>query len=348
MKKILHVYPKLNIGGTEKVMENIIKNMDSQKYKFTILTEEKGTGEEIFLKLGVEIKQIKASDNYWGQVETFLQQEKFDVIHVHNYEKMGSMLKIAKNNNIKVRIAHSHVSRIAPVWMKFLKSMKSYTTKKYATHYVACSVDAAKWLFQRKSKKSSILKNGISPKIFQYDEKTREQVRKKLAIQPTDFVIGIVARLSKEKNHSFIIDLLANIKDSNIKLLVVGDGPLMQDLKEQVKSHALEKKVIFTGAVLNPENYYNALDLFVLPSFYEGLGLSAVEAQYNGLYTLVSTNVPVDADIKEGLFARIPLEQSIWKEKIIEKKKQKLSRCKIKSKEYDMKENIRVLERIYE
>ena len=347
MKKILHVYPKLNIGGTEKVIETIIAQLN-KKYTFQILIEENGSGEEVFKNLGIPIIKIPKQDQYWKLVEQFLKKEKFDIVHVHNYKDMGNFQKVAKKSSIKIRISHSHVARPSSKIIKFLKRIKSYKTEKYSTHFVACSKEAAQWLFQRNYQKSIILKNGIVKNKFTFDEQKRKEKREELALNSC-FVIGSIARISEEKNHFFFIEVLKELteKKKNIVWLVIGDGPLLKELKEKAKEYHLENSIIFLGSIINVQDYYHAFDLFVLPSKYEGLGISAVESQYNGLITLVSDSVPESVDIKENILERLSLNKELWVQKILEYEKN-YSRKKINSKEFDIKENIKVLERIYD
>jgi len=349
MKKILQVYPKLNIGGTEKVIENIIKILN-EKYEFWILTEEKGEMEENFVSIKAKIKQIKRGKNYWDEVSKFLKKEQFDCIHVHNYKDMGKMLKIAKKNNIKIRIAHSHVGRKENICLNFLKRIKSYPIEKYANHYVACSYDAAKWLFQRNYKKAILLKNGIDRKKFQYQKEKGFEIRKKYNIKENDFVIGIIARLSKEKNHQFLIEVFKNISKNNpsLKMMFVGDGPLRKELEEKCKQENIEKKVIFTGSVTNTEDFYSSFDIFVLPSLFEGLPVSLIEAQYNDIPCLISKNISKEVELEENNLQQLPLEEKIWCKKIEEIRKEPKIRKVVTSKKFDIEENIKVLEKIYE
>lgn len=348
-KKILHVYPKLNIGGTEKVIESIIKTLQN-KYEFWILTEEKGNMEEAFLSLNTKIKRIKKEKNYWKEVKDFFSKETFDIIHVHNYKDMGAMLKIAKKCHIKTRIIHSHVGRNESFLYNFLKRIKSYHVIIYATHYLACSSLAAKWLFQKKYQESIILKNGIDPKLFKYNEQIRNSIKEKYALDEKTFVIGTVARMSKEKNQIFLLHVLKKIQKEkqNVQLIFVGDGPLMEEIKEKTKELGLKDNVIFTGNVKDPEIYYSSFDLFVLPSLYEGLPLSLVEAQYNGLTSFCSNTISKEVDILENLLFTIPLDIDLWKNKIIDYINHQKTRPKITSKKFDMKENIKILERIYD
>lgn len=336
------------IGGTEKVMENIMNTLQ-EKYDFTILVEEKGEGEGAFRDLGIPIVCISKSKYYWQEVERFFKTSHFSALHVHNYKDMGAMLQMGKKCKIPILIAHSHVGRKENIIFNFLKRIKSYKTEKYATHFVACSFDAAKWLFQRHFSQSILLKNSIFIEKYQFQPLFRDEKRKEFYLQ-NKFVIGIVARLSKEKNHEFLLSVFQKVylQNPDVFLWMIGDGPLRESLEIKVQELGLQESVYFAGNVKDPSQYYSVFDLFVLPSFYEGLPMTILEAQYSGLPTFVSDQVTKDADLEEELFVRYPLKQDVWVQKILDISRCSHERRKIMSKKFDIKENMKVLERIYD
>ena len=349
MIKILYVYPQFNLGGTEMVLLNIIKNL-KHNYDITLLAEKKGNFEQEFEKYGAKIKYISFNDN--EKIYNFLKDENFDVIHTNTCAEMGQILKLSQKAGINIRIAHSHNARTdLPKLTRLLKIFKSRDIEKYANIFFACSIEAAKWLFPIKYRKSIIVKNGINIEDFKFNNLEKKRIRKQYNISDNDIVIGTVGRWSKEKNHIFllkVIQQLYNLKQ-NIKLIIVGDGPEKENLVQFINENNLEKCIFILGSQKNVNDYLSAMDIFVLPSYAEGLGLSIVEAQYNGLISIASNRVPDEADIGEKLFYKVKLDEAKWIDLIIKKINnndfnRKLS---ITSKKYDINDIINIVEEVY-
>lgn len=146
-------------------------------------------------------------------------------------------------------------------------------------------------------------------------------MRKDLGIAETDIIIGHVGSQKPQKNHSYLIDVFAEVckKSEAYKLVLVGDGPLMPEMKAKVRNLGLENKVMFLGTRNDAPRLFNAFDIFVLPSLFEGLGIVAVEAQANGLECILSTNVPKEADLTGVTYLDINIPAVVWAENIIKK-----------------------------
>lgn len=350
MKKILHVYPQLNIGGTEMVMLNIIRSLDKQKYSVDILVQKKGTFEDAFINEGVKIYYISKGSKYFKEVESFLNKKHYDIIHTHTSSEMGEILRISKRIKIPIRIAHSHNSRVDLNKIFYLyKIFRSHKIEKNANVFLACSLEAAKWLFPTKYRQAVILKNAVETEKFKFNIENRNIIRKNLNFSDDDFIVGMVSRISKEKNHIFIFNIIKDIikQNTKIKFLIIGDGPQKENLEAIIKEQKLYDNVYMLGSKNEIEKYLSAMDLFILPSLFEGLGISVIEAQYNGLYSIVSTGVPESADIGENIFKRIPLEQKKWISEILNKSKENKKRKEIKSQKYNFSEIKNTIEEIY-
>ena len=185
-----------------------------------------------------------------------------------------------------------------------MKNILRPFSKKYATHYFACTEHAGRWLFGNKAfddGKVFIVNNGINIDSYIFNEKTRKEKRNELNIKDTDIIIGHIGRFMKQKNHEFLIDVFKELykENSNYKLMLIGQGPLQDEIKQKVKDLCIEEAVVFLGQKSDANKYYQAMDLFLFPSLYEGLGMVFVEAQVSGLPSIASTEVPLIAKVSD-------------------------------------------------
>ena len=207
---------------------------------------------------------------------------------------------------MKVRIAHSHSTTNKKEHLRnFIKNILRLFSKKYATHYFACSELAGRWLFGDKTFNKgevTVINNAIELEKYKFNEQTRDSLRAKYGLT-NQFVIGHIGRFMSQKNHTFLIDIFYEVvkRQHNSKLLLIGDGPLYDEIVNKVHTLNLDDKVVFTGVKQNAYDYYNAMDVFVLPSLYEGLPVVGVEAQANGLPIVTSDTVTRDLNIAGGV-----------------------------------------------
>jgi glycosyltransferase involved in cell wall biosynthesis len=184
---------------------------------------------------------------------------------------------------------------------------------------IACSDDAAKWLFKRKAKSAQIVKNGIEYERFTFSGEKRKQIREELHLETGNEVIGHVGRFNRQKNHSFLIDVFAELANANDRavLLLVGDGPLRSEIEQKVRKLNLESKVFFLGIRSDIDRILQGMDLFVFPSFHEGLPVSLIEAQVAELPCLISDRVSREVDLGVHLVHYAPLgDPVLWAEQI--------------------------------
>ena len=197
-----------------------------------------------------------------------------------------------------------------------------------------------------------ILNNAIDLDKYKYSKKIRDKKREELGIKENAFVIGHIGRFVKQKNHEFIIDVFNEIhkENKNAILLLVGQGPLMDEMKEKVKGLKLTRCVKFLGQRNDANELYQAFDVFFFPSLYEGLGMVAIEAQVSGLPCVVSTEVPSIAKVTDCL-EFLELEDTIntWKNTILDKlnEKRKSHIEEVRKAGYDIKEEVKKLEKKY-
>lgn len=228
--------------------------------------------------------------------------KKYDVIHGHEPNTAFIYMKLAKKYGIKNRIIHSHNAKGADGMIKKARNfILNHYGLKYATDYCACSKKAAKYLYGT-TNHVNVINNAIDIDKFQFQPEVRNRMRKKLGVKNM-FVVGHVGRFAPQKNHEYIIDVFwqfhQKVQDS--KLVLIGDGELMDTIKQKVRTLHLEDAVLFEGVQNNVHEYMQAMDVFVLPSMYEGLPVVCVEAQAAGLSCIVSKEVTREIKITKNV-----------------------------------------------
>lgn len=309
---------ELGYGGTEAVVLNYYYHIPKKKIHIDFMIHAKTECHDNpihrrLIESGAEIfyvcpRNISIKKNRQDILEV-LKHHKYDIIHTHT-DAVGSLiLKLARKSGIKNRIAHSH-NTAHQLQIKDLKSFLHYvyletcrlSIRLVATHYMACSETAAEWLFGKRLtqqlRKVYILHNAIDTEKYQFLTEKREKIRKEMGIS-NKYVIGHVGRFAPQKNHIGLIDIFIEFhkKRPNAILLLIGEGILLEEIKNMVKKAGIEDSVIFTGAVSNVYDYMQGMDVFILPSLFEGLPVTAIEAQAEGLPVLISDNVSKQTDI---------------------------------------------------
>ena len=346
-------------GGVEAVVMNYYRNIDKNKIQFDFIFDDdsKNIPYKEIESLGGKIILIPPYQKifkYHKELKNVLKEGNYKIVHSHINVLSVFSLYAAKKANIPVRIAHSHSTTNKKEWKKnLLKQILRPLSKKFATHYFACTEHAARWMFNDKNFNNVyILNNAIDLDKFKYDKKTRDEKRKELNIKDDTFVIGHIGRFVKQKNHDFIIDVFNEIhkENKNSMLLLVGQGPLMDEIKEKVKQLKLTKNIKFLGQRNDVNELYQAFDTFFFPSLYEGLGMVVIEAQTSGLPCVASTEVPAIAKVTDNL-EFLELEDTIntWKNTILDKvgTKRKSYITEVKKAGYDIKTEVKKLENKY-
>lgn len=337
--KVLYVLnDTLHHGGTESVVLNYHDHIDKEKvqidYVLNTTKEELSTNSLIsaLLEKGINVysitprrKDAKSNREEYMQV---LAKGNYDIVHAHADAANNYFLKLAKEAGVRVRISHSHNTR-HQLKVNSLKSLIHYCylencrreVRKYATHYMACSIEAGRWLYGNKAVANNevyILNNAIDIGKYKFDASKREAIRQQLNIADKT-VIGHVGRFVEQKNHDFLIDTFAKMTLMNDKyvLLLVGDGTKRKSIEEKAKSIGINDRVIFYGNTDNVCDIYNAMDIFAFPSLHEGLSVVMIETQCNGLVSLVSDigTVSKDTAITE-LVQFEPLNVQRWAKRL--------------------------------
>ena len=311
--KILHVIVGFIGGGVEEFLYNNIINLPKEDYDISIVAYEKSLKECIdkFKKLDIKIYELNNSNVKDIQNNKFIyniiKKNKFDIVHVHMTEFSMYPCRVARLLNTKIIIAHSHNIFISNSFIENLKfKMHRKLTKLLSNRYMACSKGAAVSLFGKnnmKNEKVKIINNGINIERFRFNKDIRTSIRKKLKIKNDEILIGHIGRFTEQKNHKFILEIFDKICEmrENYKLLLIGEGHLKEEIKEYAEGLGLNDKVIFKENTEKIEEMYNAMDYFLFPSIYEGLGMVTIEAQVNGLKVLASDVIPQEANITNNI-----------------------------------------------
>lgn len=215
-------------------------------------------------------------------------------------------LKHAARKNIPVRILHMHSkAELGPYYKRFLGRIHKTKALKLATNLWACSRESADYFFGEGN--GVVVPNAIEQKAYLFSKDKRKRIRSKYCFG-NEIVVGTVGRLSEEKNQGYLIPVLKELiqRGHDAKVLIVGEGPLENSILEEASKQKLKSRVILAGAQSDIQAYLSSFDVFVLPSHYEALPLSLIEAQCNGLPCITTTNVSKEVDISNGII-HIPL-----------------------------------------
>lgn len=321
--RVLYFVDRMLRGGIQTFVLENMRHMDKNKIQIDYLLLDDGNHYELEDVLEKEGAIVYKLTGIWLRTpidfisyqkaihDFFARNNNYDVVHLHSSSKNWMVLYYAKKYGIKIRIAHSHnigFQTHSKAQLLLAEAFKPLL-KKYATHYFACSEDAGKWLFGDSS--VTVVHNAVDLKKFSYNAEKRKRIRKEYQLE-TAFVIGHVGRFTTQKNHSFLLEIFSEIvkKRPDAKLLLVGEGILENEIVEKANGMQLADKIVFSGFHSNVEEYMSAMDIFLFPSLFEGLGLVLIEAQANGLPCFTSdVVVPQEAKISE-LLNYISLEKS--------------------------------------
>lgn len=364
MIRVLHITPSMNRGGIETFLMNVYRKIDRNKIQFDFLlntnencaynSEIKNMGGRIFNVTPRKINYFKNKQ----ELNTFFKNHKeYQVVHQH-VTSLGNItpIKIAKKSGVENTIVHSHNTSVSghPI-NRILHKIDKKLLFKHTDYVLSCSTLAAKWILSNKDFENnnySKVMNGIEVDKFGYEHMARMRLRDQLNIT-NELLIGHVGRFSHQKNHKFLIEIFELIAqtESNAKLLLVGEGELKKDIQNLIKQKGLFNKVILIDSTSDIHKIYQAIDIFVFPSHYEGLGMVLIEAQASGLKCLTSDkSVPREVNVT-GQVMFLPLEdKNIWVEEIRNLNIDTIRTSeieKVKNKGYDINKVSKKLEDFY-
>ena len=349
-------------GGVEAVVMNYYRNIDRSNVQFDFICDEDSTNipyEEIE-KLGGKVILIPPYQNifkYQKKLREVLENGNYRIIHSHINTLSVFPLFAAKRAGVPIRIAHSHSTTNKKEWKKnLLKMCLKPFSKLYATHYFCCSEFAGRWLFGNKKYDIGevfLLNNAIDLEKFVYNEKIRKDKRYELGIKDEILVIGHIGRFVEQKNHERLIEIFSELhkQNNNSILLLAGQGPLQDKIKQRVKILGLENFVKFLGQRNDAVELYQAFDVLLLPSLYEGLPVVGVEAQAAGLLCLFSDDMTKEVKILETTkLVSLTIDNKKWADLLINlyKKNKRINTYdEMKKNGFNIKEEVKKLENKY-
>jgi len=369
MNKILIFGMTENAGGVESVIMNYYRKLDKNKNKIDFLCNtDKIAYESEINETGGKIYKITARSKNYKKYKKELKE--FYINHANEYDtiwinlcSLANMdyLKMAKKYKIKYRIIHSHNTENMDSKLRgILHRINKVFVKNYATDFWACSEEAGRWFYNKKIMNSDRyleVNNAIDLEKYKYNNNIRNEYRSNLELN-NNFVVGNVGRLHFQKNQLFLIDIFHEIskKIHNAKLLIVGQGEDESKLRKKVKTLGIEEKVIFLGIRNDVPNLLQAMDAFVFPSVFEGLGLALVEAQAVGLPTFASEKVIPRIVKMSKKFHFISLDKTAqeWAEIIVSETQRKREQneeniiANIQKNGYDINFEVKKLEKYFQ
>ena len=303
MLNVLHIAPGIDGGGVGGVIYNYLSHMDLKDMHVEVVVRDYGHRQFLhdrFDELGISVHYIvqrkKNLKKHFEEISKIIRDGKFDIVHCHDQNWSIIYLKIAEKMGVPVRIAHSHLTVQTSDRIKIaISNLFTTSLKKTATGYFACGKAAGVYMWGSEIANSSklyVMRNAVDAQRFQFSDSIRDEYRKKFGFG-NKTVIGHIGRFNEQKNHLFLINIFKEYLkvDSTAVLILIGIGELEEQIRELVIKNEMQNNVIFLGQREDVRELYNAFDVFVLPSLYEGLPVVGVEAQANGLPCIFSDTI---------------------------------------------------------
>lgn len=329
--RVLQIVDSLDMGGIQTFLLNLNSKIDRSKVEFDYLVfrPHEQVLEKEFIALGAKVYKLPnwrkgIIQNRKALRDFYKTHAEYQIIHYHagTLVDIGPLIE-AKKLGLNYRIMHSHTTHAAGgFYNTILHNVHKKTISTYATHYFACGELAAKWMYggTRIENSVRIINNGIVTEKFRFDPTVREQKRSELGLN-NKLIIGHIGRFSPEKNQGFLVDVMKIIhaENKNACLLFVGDGPEKDVVIEKARSNGLMDCVQFLGIRKDVEQLLQAIDVFVMPSLFEGFPVVLVEAQAAGLPCIISDSISSEVKINENVVS-LSLEENKqnWAQEILE------------------------------
>lgn len=309
--RVAQVLNRMDSGGVEAVVMNYYRHIDRKQVQFDFYFAKDSVfpQREELEKMGAGIYPIPSYTkvfSYHRVLHHAFKRGNYQIVHAHLSTMSVFPLFAAWRAGIPVRICHNHSTAH---WGEGKKTLLKYLlrpfAKVFATDYFACGEKAGRWMYGNRCFERGhvhVMPNAIDTKKFAYDEEAKRCLRAELGIPQDAFVLGHVGRFMYQKNHAFLLRVFQRLLSSrqDAWLLLIGEGERMKLIRSEVKKMGIEGKVRFTGTRSDVAKLYSAMDVFCLPSFYEGLPVVALEAQANGLPCLFSDRMTKEVVLTPG------------------------------------------------
>lgn len=329
MVRVLHSVSYMHRAGVETFLMNYYRHIDRDVIQFDFLCnkelpgdyddEIRALGGRIFYRPGFDLLREENYVEFWNNF--LAEHPEIQIVHAHNGAKQYYPLQGAQKAGIPIRIAHAHSSDfVHDEKYQYRRSLINLLPHS-ASYYFGCSNAAGKFFFGDElwKKEGILIRNAVPCQKFTWDPMRRQNLRDQMNLAGC-FVVGHVGRFMTQKNHSRLVDIFKTVYDinRNARLLLIGDGEQLDVIKSKVKKLSLENAVIFAGNQADMTQWYQIMDVFVMPSFFEGLPVSGVEAQAAGLPCIFSDVVSQEAAITKNVrYASLHLSNSEWADIIL-------------------------------
>lgn len=297
-------------GGVGTVVLNIFRNIDKSRFTIDFCVPDSDSGEydSEIIQAGSKIFHIPqirkvGPHKFIKTIKELLKKEgPYDAVHIHSVHMGALAITAAKRAGVKRRIYHVHNTQDAALdhlpFHGILETLVKHIIIRNSTDYLACGQSAGKYIYGKME--FSVVNNAVSTeRFYPFEDQRRNQIREELGIKQTKYVVGNIARFSAVKNHARLVELAKfdKMNRNELVFLLVGDGEKNLEIREKAKAMDCEDKIIFVGQRSDTDNMYNAMDVFCLPSFFEGLPVTAIEAQACGLPCVFSDVITKECNL---------------------------------------------------
>ncbi len=370
--RVLQVFTIMNRGGAESMIMNYYRKIDTKKIQFDFLVhrKEEGAFDQEIKELGGKIYTFDPINplvpgTYYAALRNFFAEHtEYQIVHSHLNTFSPFPLKIAQEFNIPCRIAHAHIAiekitlsdlvpnkeNLKETFKKLVKFQLKNKIHKHTTHYFSCGDKAGKWLFG-KDTKFRTMNNAIDTEKFIYNPAVSNAYKTEFGINNT-LVLGHVGRFNTQKNHSFLLKIFTEVvkQHANSILILIGDGGLRAKIESEAKSLGVFGKVKILGVRSDIPELLQMLDVFVFPSFYEGLPVTLIEAQAAGLKIVASDTITTEVSLTGDIqFLSINTPEKVWADNIValHPYTKQSNRDQIVHGDYDIVSNTKKIENFY-
>lgn len=357
MIRVLQCVNNMHRAGLETMLMNYYRRIDREQIQFDFLThrperadyddEIESMGGKVYYAPRLYPQNLPAYSRYMRQF--FKEHPEYKIMHSHIDPMSYLPLKEGKKAGVPIRIAHSHNTSIDKDKKYWLKMYYRERITSVATDFLACGQEAGQFLF--KDKPFEVVPNAIEKEPFLFNDDIRTKKRRELGLSD-ELVFGHIGRISYQKNHRFLVQIFSNIVkiNSNSKLLIIGVGEKEEEIRKLVSDLGLNNKVLFLGKRSDVNELYQAMDAFIMPSFFEGVPVVGVEAQFSKLPCFFSDKVPEEVDFSEAtMFIGLDETPEKWAKTIVDTLHLLGDRSSIQltSNQYDINKSYTVLEDMY-
>lgn len=327
MKRLLCIVGSMNAGGAETFLMKMYRALDREKYQMDFAVAELGKGfyDDEIISMGGNIYHIipksKGILKNFNDIRRLVKDNDYNyVMRISQHSLSGLELLAAKLGGAKVRIFRSSNSNTTSnsKLNLILHKLCMFMPNTFSTVRIAPSTEAAEFMFGDgciEQGKAELLPNAIDTNTFKYNEMLRKHIRNEFNIDTNKLVVGHIGRFNQQKNHKFLIEVFAEVlkQKPNALLMLVGDGEMKRYIKEQIKKLGIEESVIFTGIRSDVPALLSAMDVFVFPSFYEGMPNTIIEAQATGLPCVIANTITKEVKLTDlVIFLDLKYKTTKW------------------------------------